>query len=151
MQLTITLTSTKYQINKDIMVNSEQKICETLQILKEAGQINIAVGDEDKLRNGKGKQNMSNIQSNTQVASSSSDTISANANSLQEKEISKDTESNITAKGNSITAYETSQTQKSAYRYALEQDAQHIKTLGKTFEQVDQSIANILTAGLLGD
>ena len=50
MQLTITLTSTKYQINKDIMVNSEQKICETLQILKEAGQINIAVGDEDKLR-----------------------------------------------------------------------------------------------------
>jgi type VII secretion effector (TIGR04197 family) len=52
---------------------------------------------------------------------------------------------------NSITAYETSQTQKSAYRYALEQDAQHIKTLGKTFEQVDQSIANILTAGLLGD
>ena len=48
--------------------------------------------------------------------------------SLQEKEISKDTESNITAKGNSITAYETSQTQKSAYRYALEQDAQHIKT-----------------------
>ena len=92
---------------------------------------------------------MSNIQSNTQVASSSSDTISANANSLQEKEISKDTESNITAKGNSITAYETSQTQKSAY--ALEQDAQHIKTLGKTFEQVDQSIANILTAGLLGD
>ena len=54
-------------------------------------------------------------------------------------------------KGNSITAYETSQTQKSAYRYALEQDAQHIKTLGKTFEQVDQSIANILTAGLLGD
>ena len=53
--------------------------------------------------------------------------------------------------GNSITAYETSQTQKSAYRYALEQDAQHIKTLGKTFEQVDQSIANILTAGLLGD
>ena len=33
MQLTITLTSTKYQINKDIMVNSEQKICETLQIL----------------------------------------------------------------------------------------------------------------------
>lgn len=53
---------------------------------------------------------MNNIQSNTQVASSSSDTISANANSLQEKEISKDTESNITAKGNSITAYETSQT-----------------------------------------
>lgn len=50
MQLTITLTSTKYQINKDIMVNSEQKICETLQILKEAGQINIAVGDEVKLR-----------------------------------------------------------------------------------------------------
>ena len=50
MQLTITLTSTKYQINKDIMVNSKQKICETLQILKEAGQINIAVGDEDKLR-----------------------------------------------------------------------------------------------------
>ena len=50
---------------------------------------------------------MNNIQSNTQVASSSSDTISANANSLQEKEISKDTESNITAKGNSITAYET--------------------------------------------
>ena len=49
MQLTITLTSTKYQINKDIMVNSEQKICETLQI-KEAGQINIAVGDEVKLR-----------------------------------------------------------------------------------------------------
>lgn len=49
-QLTITLTSTKYQINKDIMVNSEQKICETLQILKEAGQINIAVGDEVKLR-----------------------------------------------------------------------------------------------------
>ena len=48
MQLTITLTSTKYQINKDIMVNSEQKICETLQILKEAGQINIAVGDEVK-------------------------------------------------------------------------------------------------------
>ena len=44
MQLTITLTSTKYQINKDIMVNSEQKI------LKEAGQINIAVGDEVKLR-----------------------------------------------------------------------------------------------------
>ena len=38
-----------------------------------------------------------------------------------------------------------------SYRYALEQDAQHIKTLGKTFEQVDQSIANILTAGLLGD
>ena len=57
---------------------------------------------------------MNNIQSNTQVASSSSDTISASANSLQEKEISKDTESNITAKGNSITAYETSQTQKSA-------------------------------------
>ena len=28
---------------------------------------------------------MNNIQSNTQVASSSSDTISANANSLQEK------------------------------------------------------------------
>ena len=50
MQLTLTLTSTKYQINKDIMVNSKQKICETLQILKEAGQINIAVGDEDKLR-----------------------------------------------------------------------------------------------------
>ena len=50
MQLTITLTSTKYQINKDIMVNSKQKICETLQILKEAGQINIAVGDEVKLR-----------------------------------------------------------------------------------------------------
>lgn len=50
MQLTITLTSTKYQIKKDIMVNSEQKICETLQILKEAGQINIAVSDEDKLR-----------------------------------------------------------------------------------------------------
>ena len=94
---------------------------------------------------------MNNIQSNTQVASSSSDTISASANSLQEKEISKDTESNITAKGNSITPYETSHTQKSAYRYALEQDAQHIKTLGKTFEQVDQSIANILTAGLLGD
>lgn len=42
---------------------------------------------------------MNNIQSNTQVASSSSDTISASANSLQEKEISKDTESNITAKG----------------------------------------------------
>lgn len=50
MQLTITLTSIKYQIKKDIMVNSEQKICETLQILKEAGQINIAVSDEDKLR-----------------------------------------------------------------------------------------------------
>ena len=50
MQLTLTLTSTKYQINKDIMVNSKQKICETLQILKEAGQINIAVSDEDKLR-----------------------------------------------------------------------------------------------------
>ena len=32
---------------------------------------------------------MNNIQSNTQVASSSSDTISASANSLQEKEISK--------------------------------------------------------------
>ena len=50
MQLTLTLTSTKYQINKDIMVNSEQKICETLQILKEVGQINPAVGDGDKLR-----------------------------------------------------------------------------------------------------
>ncbi|MFR6171934.1 MAG: hypothetical protein ACLUJN_10540 [Blautia sp.] len=50
MQLTITLTSSKYQINKDIMVNSEQKICETLQILKEAGQIPPTVGDGDKLR-----------------------------------------------------------------------------------------------------
>ena len=35
---------------------------------------------------------MSNIQSNTQTASSSSETISESANSLQEKEISKDTE-----------------------------------------------------------
>lgn len=47
----ITLTSTKYQINKRYYGQFwEQKICETLQILKEAGQINIAVGDEDKLR-----------------------------------------------------------------------------------------------------
>ncbi|PLT72052.1 hypothetical protein CDL26_10220 [Mediterraneibacter gnavus] len=50
MQLTITLTSSKYQINKDIMVNSQQKICETLQILKEAGQIDSTIGDGDKLR-----------------------------------------------------------------------------------------------------
>lgn len=50
MQLTITLMSTEYQINKDIMVNSEQKICETIQILKEAGQIDQRVGAGDKLR-----------------------------------------------------------------------------------------------------
>lgn len=50
MQLTITLMSDKYQINKDIIVNSEQKICDTLKILKEAGQIDATVGVDDKLR-----------------------------------------------------------------------------------------------------
>lgn len=88
---------------------------------------------------------MTSIQSNIKATTSSSDAILMSANSLQKKVISKDTESNITAKGNSIAAYETSQDQKTAYRFALEQDAQHIKMLGKTFEQVDQSIAKILT------
>lgn len=91
------------------------------------------------------------IQNNIQVASSNAESISASANNLQEKEISRDTESNITAKENSLTVYETSQVQKAAYRSVLEEDALHIETLGKTFEQVDQSIANILTAGLIGD
>lgn len=94
---------------------------------------------------------MSNIESSTQIATSYSNTVSTSASNLQEKKIEKDTESNITAKGNSITSYEISQIQKSAYRFALEQDAEHIKTLGKIYEQVDQSIANILTSGLLGD
>lgn len=86
---------------------------------------------------------MNKIQSNAQVATCNSDTILTAANSLQEKAISKDTQSNIIAKGCSVQVYKISQTQKLAYRVALEEDAQHIKTLGKTFEQVDQSMKDI--------
>ena len=50
MQLTITLMSAKYQINKDIMVSSEQKICDTIQILKEAGQINQNINNSYQLK-----------------------------------------------------------------------------------------------------
>lgn len=39
MQLTITLMSKKYEIEKDIIVNSQQKIVETIKILEEADQI----------------------------------------------------------------------------------------------------------------
>ena len=72
---------------------------------------------------------MSNIQSNTQVASSSSETISASANGLQKKEITKDNESNITAKEASIVAYERGDSLKFSYQEALKLDADHIQEL----------------------
>lgn len=50
MQLTITFMSHKYRIDKDIMVNSEQKICDTLQILQEAGKIRLGSIDGYKLK-----------------------------------------------------------------------------------------------------
>lgn len=87
---------------------------------------------------------MSNIQSNTQVASSSSETISASANSLQKKEITKDNESNITAKDSSIVAYERGNSLKISYQEALKLDADHIQELGKTFEELDARISLLL-------
>lgn len=91
---------------------------------------------------------MSNIQSNTQVASSSSDTISASANSLQKKEITKDNESNITAKKASIVAYERGDSLKFSYQEALKLDADHIQELGKTFEELDTEISLLLAVGI---
>lgn len=91
---------------------------------------------------------MSNIQSNTQVASSSSETISASANSLQEKEITKDNESNITAKEASIVAYERGDSLKFSYQEALKLDADHIQELGKTFEELDTEISLLLVVGI---
>jgi len=91
---------------------------------------------------------MSNIQSNTQVASSSSETISASANSLQKKEITKDNESNITAKEASIVAYERGDSLKFSYQEALKLDADHIQELGKTFEELDTEISLLLVVGI---
>ena len=91
---------------------------------------------------------MSNIQSNTQVASSSSETISASANSSQEKEITKDNESNITAKEASIVAYERGDSLKFSYQEALKLDADHIQELGKTFEELDTEISLLLVVGI---
>lgn len=50
MRLTITLMSNEYQMHKDIMVNSEQKICDTIRILKEAGKIDPGLNETCKLR-----------------------------------------------------------------------------------------------------
>lgn len=91
---------------------------------------------------------MSNIQSNTQIASSSSETISASANSLQKKEITKDNESNITAKEASIVAYERGDSLKFSYQEALKLDADHIQELGKTFEELDTEISLLLVVGI---
>lgn len=91
---------------------------------------------------------MSNIQSNTQVASSSSETILASANSLQKKEITKDNESNITAKEASIVAYERGDSLKFSYQEALKLDADHIQELGKTFEELDTEISLLLAVGI---
>ena len=91
---------------------------------------------------------MSNIQSNTQAASSSSETISASANGLQEKEITKDNESNITAKEAAIVASERGDSLKLSYQEALKLDADHIQELGKTFEEVDTEISLLLAVGI---
>lgn len=91
---------------------------------------------------------MNNIQSNTQAASSSSETISASANSLQKKEINKDNESNITAKEASIVAYERGDSLKLSYQEALKLDADHIQELGKTFEELDTEISLLLAVGI---
>ena len=91
---------------------------------------------------------MSNIQSNTQAASSSSETISASANGLQEKEITKDNESNITAKEASIVADERGDSLKLSYQEALKLDADHIQELGKTFEELDTEISLLLVVGI---
>lgn len=91
---------------------------------------------------------MSNIQSNTQAASSSSETISASANGLQEKEITKDNESNITTKEAAIVAYERGDSLKLSYQEALKLDADHIQELGKTFEELDTEISLLLAVGI---
>ena len=91
---------------------------------------------------------MSNIQSNTQAASSSSETISASANGLQEKEITKDNESNITANEAAIVAYERGDSLKLSYQEALKLDADHIQELGKTFEELDTEISLLLAVGI---
>lgn len=91
---------------------------------------------------------MSNvIQSNQQAASSSSQTLTGKAQSLQQREIQKDSSTNITAKSEAIAAYDKGQGQKGSYRSALSQDAGHIATLGKTFEELDASISAMLSSG----
>ena len=49
---------------------------------------------------------MSNIQSNTQISASNSQRLLESGLALQRKEITKDNESNITAKASSIVTYE---------------------------------------------
>lgn len=91
---------------------------------------------------------MSNvIQSSQQSAANSSQALAGNAQSLQQKAITKDGDTNITAKGEAVAAYEAGQSQKLSYRNALSQDAGHIATLGNTFEQLDASISAMLSSG----
>jgi len=44
MQLTITLMSKKYEIEKDIIVNSQQKIVETIKIFGRSGSDSAYIG-----------------------------------------------------------------------------------------------------------
>lgn len=50
MQLTLTLMSSTFGFEKDIMVNSQQKIKETILILLEAGAITGAIEENYKVR-----------------------------------------------------------------------------------------------------
>lgn len=91
---------------------------------------------------------MSNvIQSSQQSAANSSQILAGSAQGLQQKTITADGSTNITAKSKAVTAYEKGQSQKASYRNALSQDAGHIAALGSTFEQLDASISAMLSSG----
>ena len=91
---------------------------------------------------------MSNvIQSSQQSAANSSQILAGSALGLQQKTITADGSTNITAKSEAVTAYEKAQSQKASYRKALSQDAGHIATRGSTFEQLDASISAMLSSG----
>lgn len=81
------------------------------------------------------------IQINREEVISSAQGISCKAKTLQEQEIQEDNETNITVKEKSVQVYLRSQELKVRYQNVLELDAEHIKTLGGVFEQLDQKIS----------
>lgn len=91
---------------------------------------------------------MSNIQSNTQISASNSQRLLESGLALQRKEITKDNESNITAKASSIVTYERGNSLKISYQEALKLDADHIQELGKIFEELDAKITLLLAVGI---
>lgn len=67
------------------------------------------------------------------------------AKTLQNRDIQKDSSSNLTAQRESVSAYNLSQTKKSDYKAALQQDGKNIGAMGSVFGELDACIAEILS------